>query len=119
MTKHEKAILKEAVAIMTRELESGNEVRLPRFGKIYTKPYAGSKNHPLDEYGAVKDIIMTKVYFRPWAELKAKVCKHLPMCKFSLTEEQTWKTPCYHHEGAGHSGPHINWEGKPFYEKDR
>ena len=73
MKRSERAALKAAGEIITRELAAGREVRIPGFGRFRTSEtqvYEGQ--HPMDEDGWHTSMLKTikLVRFRPWERLK-------------------------------------------------
>ena len=76
ITRAERKILRKAADIAARELEKGNEVRLPGFGKLYLTGVEAYPIHPMsDADDFIGDIVVIKrsVRFRPWRALKRRL----------------------------------------------
>ncbi|MHA1286571.1 MAG: HU family DNA-binding protein [Candidatus Thorarchaeota archaeon] len=66
----EKGVLKDAAEIITQELEGGEEISIPKFGKFYL-----TKINTSTTIGGAPDTVMNKVCFRPYGQLKSRVAK--------------------------------------------
>lgn len=78
MTRDEKAVLKEASAIITRELLAGRSLPVPGFGRFYTsrvEVYEGV--HPMADFGWDEHLLRPRLVprFRAFGRLRAALKK--------------------------------------------
>jgi len=115
LTRKERGILAEAAAIIVRELTAKREIRIPGFGKFYLSSLQTPVDHPMDEDASFYiSHVVTLARFKPWKALRDAVKNRQSICNPKVPGKHggfNTKT-CYHPDGAGHEGPHVDYRGR-------
>ena len=108
MNKQDRLTLRWAAAIISKEIEAGREIKIPRFGKFWLSKSFVSLDHPLSESGQVETHIQHNVKFRPFEKLKRVARRRRKRC------ERLRNRFCWHSDDQDHAGPCVKWDGSPY-----